>query len=70
MENSKFAKLARDTKIIGKNVTMTDIDIVFNKIKEKSQRKISFDTFLEGLKYVSALSTTESRSDVSGKKGC
>lgn len=33
MDNSKFAKLFRDLKLLDKNVTTTDVDIIFSKVK-------------------------------------
>ncbi|KAK2152403.1 hypothetical protein LSH36_330g11062 [Paralvinella palmiformis] len=50
MDGAKFAKLFRDMKILDKNMTTTDVDIVFSKIKAKTERKINFKQFQEGLK--------------------
>ena len=36
MDNSKFAKLFRDLKILDKKLTATDIDIIFNRPEVKS----------------------------------
>jgi hypothetical protein len=48
LDNAKFAKLCRETKVIdGKNITSTDIDIVYNKVKPKGSRKITFENFVE-----------------------
>jgi hypothetical protein len=48
MDNVKFAKFCKDCKVIdGKNITTTEIDITFNKLKAHGQRKIDFDTFVE-----------------------
>lgn len=33
MDNAKFAKLARDLKLLDKKLTATDIDIIFSKVK-------------------------------------
>ena len=33
MDNAKFAKFARDTKILDKKLTSTDVDIIFSKVK-------------------------------------
>lgn len=56
LDNSKFAKLCKDTKIVdGKNITLTDIDITFNKHKQKTARKISFDEFISILKELASL---------------
>lgn len=35
MDNSKFAKLFRDLKILDKKLTATDIDIIFNRPEVK-----------------------------------
>ncbi|WP_411027238.1 tubulin polymerization-promoting family protein, partial [Salmonella sp. s54925] len=54
MENSKFAKLFRDLKILDKKLTSTDIDIIFNRpeVKPKTDRKINFQQFKEALKLI------------------
>lgn len=49
MEGKTFAKLAKDTKIIDKNLTATDVDLVFAKVKDKAARKISFAQFQKGV---------------------
>ena len=49
MDNSHFAKLCRDSKIIGKNCTTTDIDIVFKKVVIKGERRIDFQQFQQTL---------------------
>lgn len=46
MNGKNFAKMCKDCLIIdGKNVTTTDVDIVFSKVKAKSARVITFDQF-------------------------
>jgi len=42
MEGKSFAKVAKDCKLIDKKVTATDIDLIFAKIKDKSERRITF----------------------------
>ena len=42
MDGKTFAKLAKDTKILDKNLTATDIDLIFAKVKDKSERRITF----------------------------
>ena len=37
MDNSKFAKFFRDLKLLDKKVTTTDVDIIFNKIKPRTE---------------------------------
>ncbi len=47
LDNAKFAKLCKDTKIVdNKRVTVTDVDILFNKAKPKGVRKMDWDSFL------------------------
>jgi hypothetical protein len=45
MDGKVFAKMAKDTKILDKNLTATDIDLVFAKVKDKSARKINYAQF-------------------------
>lgn len=49
MDNSHFAKMLKETKIIdGKQFTTTDADLLFNKAKAKGERKLSFAAFRDG----------------------
>ncbi|KAJ2991570.1 Tubulin polymerization-promoting protein member 3 [Globomyces sp. JEL0801] len=50
MDGSKWAKFCRDCKVIDKVITPTEVDIV----KSKTERKIDYDQFIEGLKMISA----------------
>ncbi|KAM9851858.1 tubulin polymerization-promoting protein isoform 1-T1 [Aulostomus maculatus] len=46
MHGKNWSKLCKDCGVIdGKNVTLTDVDIVFSKVKKKSCRTITFDEF-------------------------
>jgi len=38
MDSTKCSKLFRDLKLYGKNLTETDVDIAFNKVKAKTER--------------------------------
>ena len=49
MDGKGFAKLAKDTKLLDKKLTTTDVDLAFSKIKERTARRITFDQFLAGL---------------------
>ncbi|XP_004698173.1 tubulin polymerization-promoting protein [Echinops telfairi] len=54
MHGKNWSKLCRDCQVIdGKNVTVTDVDIVFSKIKGKSCRTITFEQFQEALQELS-----------------
>ena len=52
MDNGKFAKLARDLKLLDKKLTATDVDIIFNRteVKPKTARKITFQQFKVAVK--------------------
>lgn len=50
MDNAKFAKLSRDLKLLDKKLTATDIDIMFSKVKSKTERKITYKQFVEAVK--------------------
>lgn len=53
MDNARFAKFAKETGIIdNKTLTTTDIDIMFNKAKDKGARKLDFQTFKKALELV------------------
>ena len=46
MDGKTFAKLAKDTKLLDKKLTMIDVDIIFAKIKNSSAvRTINFKQF-------------------------
>ena len=54
IDGKTFAKLAKDTKIINKKCTNTDIDLIFAKVKERSARKITYQQFLAALEQCAA----------------
>ncbi|XP_028325822.1 tubulin polymerization-promoting protein isoform X1 [Gouania willdenowi] len=46
MHGKNWSKLCKDCHVIdGKNITLTDVDIVFTKVKKKSCRTITYDEF-------------------------
>ncbi|XP_018597724.2 tubulin polymerization-promoting protein family member 3 [Scleropages formosus] len=50
MNGKNWAKLCKDCKVIdGKNVTSTDVDIVFSKVKAKNSRVITYEEFEKAL---------------------
>ena len=53
LDNKKFSKLCKDSKIMNKSCTSTDIDIVFSKVKTKGQRTITFDQFCTAVQELS-----------------
>ncbi|XP_069478427.1 tubulin polymerization-promoting protein [Ambystoma mexicanum] len=54
MHGKNWSKLCKDCNVIdGKNITITDVDIIFSKVKSKSCRTITFDQFKECLRVLS-----------------
>lgn len=49
MDGRQFVKLLKDCGILDKKFTTTDIDIIFAKVKEKKERVIDYETFLNAL---------------------
>ena len=43
MDGKSFAKMCKDTKLIDKKMTATDVDLIFAKAKAKTDRRITFD---------------------------
>ncbi|XP_068941849.1 tubulin polymerization-promoting protein family member 3 isoform X4 [Petaurus breviceps papuanus] len=55
MNGKNWAKLCKDCKVAdGKNVTGTDVDIVFSKVKGKTARVINYEEFKKALEELSA----------------
>nr|XP_043886133.1 tubulin polymerization-promoting protein family member 3-like [Solea senegalensis] len=50
LNGKNWNKLCKDCKIIdGKNVTGTDVDIIFSKVKQKTSRVITYEEFQKAL---------------------
>ncbi|XP_059195743.1 tubulin polymerization-promoting protein isoform X1 [Centropristis striata] len=50
MHGKNWSKLCKDCGVIdGKSITLTDVDIVFSKVKKKSSRTITYDEFKNAL---------------------
>ena len=49
MGGKTFAKMSKDTKILDKKLTATDIDLIFAKVKDKAARKINVAQFIKGI---------------------
>lgn len=54
MEGKTFAKVAKDSKILNKVLTATDVDLEFAKIKDKAARKINFAQFEMGIEILAS----------------
>jgi hypothetical protein len=46
MATAKFTKFCKDTGLIDKKFTNTDVDLIFTKSKAAGQQKIGFDAFV------------------------
>ncbi|EPZ30999.1 hypothetical protein ROZALSC1DRAFT_26422 [Rozella allomycis CSF55] len=65
MDGAKFAKFTRDTKIVdNKRINSTQVDIIFNKIKHKNERKIDYAQFRKGLQMLAQLKFPEKESSL------
>jgi len=49
MEGKSFAKMCKDTKLIDKKLDSTNVDLIFAKSKDKSERRINIDQFMKAL---------------------
>ena len=54
MDGRQFAKLCKDTKLIGSGFTATDVDLIFAKVKDQKARKINFKQFQAALDQIGA----------------
>ncbi len=63
MEGKNFVKICKDSGLIDKKLTTTDVDLIFSKIKGgPAERRITVDQFSAGL----ALIGTKKGSDAAG----
>ena len=44
LDGAKFAKMTKDLKLLDKNLTSTDVDIIFTKVKPKNESVTYFFT--------------------------
>eukprot|EP00164_Ancoracysta_twista_P000998 GFYU01001303.1.p1 GENE.GFYU01001303.1~~GFYU01001303.1.p1 ORF type:complete len:374 (-),score=111.14 GFYU01001303.1:85-1158(-) len=54
MDGAKWAKFCKNSNLLDKKFVQTDIDIIFAKVKGKTERKIIFMQFEEALGHVAA----------------
>jgi hypothetical protein len=52
MDGRKFAKFAKDTHLIDKKCTSTDIGLIFTRVKLKGKRTINFTTFQNAVRQI------------------
>jgi len=63
IDGKTWAKLAVDTKIVNKQCTKTDIDLIFAKVKDKTARKITYAQFAQAIEQC-ATKRGESKADL------
>jgi len=54
LDSAKFAKLCKETKLIGKKLSTTDVDIIFTKACPKGVKRLSYAGFQDALGMVAA----------------
>ena len=54
MEGNKFSKLCKDSGLLVKGVTSTEIDIIFAKVVPKGERKMNIAQFNQALSLIAA----------------
>ncbi|KAJ3306366.1 hypothetical protein HDV03_005333 [Kappamyces sp. JEL0829] len=52
MTNQKFAKFCKDCDVHKDGISSTDTDIIYNKVKAKTERNINFSQFTEALRQI------------------
>jgi len=48
MDNSHFSKMCKECGLVDKTFTTTDVDLLFNRVKAKGARKMTFAEFSDG----------------------
>eukprot|EP00397_Hematodinium_sp_SG-2012_P027248 GEMP01028616.1.p1 GENE.GEMP01028616.1~~GEMP01028616.1.p1 ORF type:complete len:358 (+),score=71.90 GEMP01028616.1:220-1293(+) len=54
MDGRTYVKVFKELKLIDSKLTVTDLDLIFTKVKPKGGRKINFPIFLDSLYHVAA----------------
>mmetsp|Transcript_29164 Transcript_29164/g.82238 ORF Transcript_29164/g.82238 Transcript_29164/m.82238 type:complete len:896 (-) Transcript_29164:675-3362(-) len=49
MDGSHFSKFCRDCRLVGKDLSSTEVDLLFARVKTKGQRRIVYEEFVEAL---------------------
>lgn len=62
MSNKEFIKINKDSHLIDKVYTSTDVDLIFSKVKSKTAKVLTYDQFLLGLDEIAKKKKTDSSS--------
>lgn len=46
MDSAYFTKLAKDCQLLDSKVTSTDVDLIFVKVKDMQEKRITYDQVL------------------------
>lgn len=52
MSNKEFIKINKDSGLLDKVYTTTDVDLIFSKVKVKTSKVLTYDQFLAGLEEI------------------
>jgi len=52
MDNARFAKFAKDSELLGTNLSLTDVDMIFVQVKRRGQRRIDYSEFERALREI------------------
>lgn len=52
IDSARFVKLCRDSRLLGKGLSATDVDLFFLKTKAKGSRKATFEQFVQALSLI------------------
>ena len=66
MDNARFAKLCKDCGLVSSRFSMTDVDLCFSSVKERTLRRIGFAQFKHALAHIAAKSGT-TPDDIEGR---
>src|SRR5690348_10097202 len=54
MDGRQFAKLIKDCGLLDKKLTVTDVDLIFAKVKDRSSRRIVYLQFKDALTQIAS----------------
>ena len=60
MSNKEYTKIFKDSGLIDKSLTTTDIDLIFTKNKSKTAKVITYDQFVTSLEEIAKKKGTDS----------
>nr|XP_039255671.1 tubulin polymerization-promoting protein-like [Styela clava] len=55
LDLSQFGKICRDLVVLDKKVTEADVDIAYERNRDKAERGLTYEQFVDALKYLARL---------------